>query len=111
MQFNFMFHSDHISYRREYIIMEPLDDIITPTTAFWQELLPAGVAPAAIGPPYRTSYPARLPDGRTLVLPLRRIASEPDARWPRFSLTTPPSTWSTRWARRWPAWRRISSPS
>jgi adenine/guanine phosphoribosyltransferase-like PRPP-binding protein len=58
--------------------MEPLDGIITPTTAFWQELLPAGVASAAIGPPYRTSYPARLPDGRTLVLPLRRIASEPD---------------------------------
>jgi adenine/guanine phosphoribosyltransferase-like PRPP-binding protein len=58
--------------------MEPLDNIITPTTTFWQELLPTGVTSAAIGPPYRTSYPAHLPDGRTIVLPLRRIASEPD---------------------------------
>jgi adenine/guanine phosphoribosyltransferase-like PRPP-binding protein len=58
--------------------MDLPDDVIIPTTAFWQELLPAGCLPAAAGPAYHTSYPARLPDGRTLELPLRRIAGDPD---------------------------------
>ncbi len=46
------------------------------TTAYWQELLPADRAPAA-EPPWQFGYPARLPDGRVLVLPIRALASEP----------------------------------
>lgn len=44
-----------------------------PTTGYWQrfeEGWPAGEEPA---PPFRFGYPARLPDGRVLVLPLRRL--------------------------------------
>ncbi len=54
------------------------DDVITPTSRVLAGITARRRPPAAIGPPYRTSYPARLPDGRTLDLPLRRIASEPD---------------------------------
>ena len=39
------------------------------TRLYWQVLLPEGPPPAK--PPYTTSYPVRLPDGRWLVLPLR----------------------------------------
>ena len=47
-----------------------------PTTAYWQHLLAAD-APDPAGPPWRLGYPARLPDGRRLVLPIRALASEP----------------------------------
>lgn len=47
-----------------------------PTTAYWQELLAADRAPSAT-PPWRHGYPARLPDGRVLVLPIRALAAEP----------------------------------
>lgn len=47
-----------------------------PTTAYWQELLPADRAPSA-EPPWQYGYPARLPDGRVLVLPIRAMAAEP----------------------------------
>jgi adenine/guanine phosphoribosyltransferase-like PRPP-binding protein len=43
------------------------------TRPFWQELLPAG--PPPLDPPYTDAYPVRLPDGRWLVLPLRRPPS------------------------------------
>ncbi len=46
------------------------------TTAYWQELLPADRAPSS-EPPWRHGYPARLTDGRVLVLPIRALASEP----------------------------------
>lgn len=46
------------------------------TTAYWQELLPADRAPSST-PPWQYGYPARLPDGRVLVLPIRALASEP----------------------------------
>ena len=46
------------------------------TTAYWQEALPADRAPSS-EPPWRYGYPARLPDGRVLVLPIRALASEP----------------------------------
>jgi adenine/guanine phosphoribosyltransferase-like PRPP-binding protein len=46
------------------------------TTAYWQELLTADRAPSS-EPPWRYGYPARLPDGRVLVLPIRALASEP----------------------------------
>jgi adenine/guanine phosphoribosyltransferase-like PRPP-binding protein len=59
--------------------MQPPDDFIMPTTTFWQTLRPAGTAAESPGPPYRYTYPARLPDGRVLELPLRRSASDPDS--------------------------------
>jgi adenine/guanine phosphoribosyltransferase-like PRPP-binding protein len=49
------------------------DDFIQPTTEFWQTLRPAD---AAATPPYRASYPARLPDGRILELPVRRLPGD-----------------------------------
>ena len=48
------------------------DAFIKPTTHFWQDILAADDAAVPGGPPYRYGYPARLPDGRRLVLPLRR---------------------------------------
>ncbi len=54
----------------------PMDDahFTEPTTAYWQ----AFAGPAADeAPPWRHGYPARLPDGRRLVLPIRRLAAEP----------------------------------
>ncbi|MEM8663351.1 MAG: phosphoribosyltransferase [Pseudomonadota bacterium] len=44
-----------------------------PTTRYWQEILPAGHPAGAVTPPFRYGYPARLPDGRTLVLPIRPV--------------------------------------
>jgi adenine/guanine phosphoribosyltransferase-like PRPP-binding protein len=49
------------------------DDFVKPTTDFWQEILAADHPLGAEGPPYRYGYPARLPDGRILQLPLRRL--------------------------------------
>lgn len=46
------------------------------TTGYWQEILPASAAGPADGP-WQYGYPARLPDGRVLVLPIRQIAGEP----------------------------------
>jgi len=42
------------------------------TTAYWQDF-----ADTAAAPPWRLGYPARLPDGRVLVLPIRQLAAEP----------------------------------
>ena len=52
------------------------DDWIRPTTAFWQAIR-AGDA-SEQSPPFRYAYPARLPDGRILDLPLRRVAGSAD---------------------------------
>ncbi|MEQ8252057.1 phosphoribosyltransferase [Oceanibaculum nanhaiense] len=53
------------------------DDYVKPTTGFWQEILPAddplGDPGGQAEAPYRYGYPALLPDGRFLVLPLRRL--------------------------------------
>lgn len=55
--------------------LEAPDDYITTTLPYWQALLPADTD---IGtPPYRYDYPARLPDGQVLKLPLRRSPSDP----------------------------------
>jgi adenine/guanine phosphoribosyltransferase-like PRPP-binding protein len=44
------------------------------TTAYWQRLLAASELPAAAAqPPWRNGYPARLPDGRFLMLPIRAL--------------------------------------
>lgn len=47
-----------------------------PTTGYWQALIPPG-QPLPEGPPWQLSYPARLPDGRALLLPIRQLASDP----------------------------------
>lgn len=46
------------------------------TTGYWQRVVEASEAPPAEAP-WRFGYPARLPDGRVLVLPIRALASEP----------------------------------
>lgn len=54
------------------------DDFTRATTGYWQELLPDSAAVVARGfaleAPYRFGYPAPLPDGRYLVLPIRKVA-------------------------------------
>lgn len=47
------------------------------TTGYWQRLVDASAhhpGPA----PWRLAYPARLPDGRLLMLPIRQFVDEPD---------------------------------
>jgi len=48
------------------------------TTGYWQHTVSAAGLTAPLQPPYATCYPARLPDGRYLVLPLRGMPSTPD---------------------------------
>lgn len=43
------------------------------TTDFWQQILPADHPAGQARPPFRYGYPAQLPDGRWLVLPLREL--------------------------------------
>jgi len=54
------------------------DNFTRPTTAYWQAMLPADLRGCEDGvrlaPPFRFGYPARLPDGRHLVLPVRKVA-------------------------------------
>ncbi|MEO6410419.1 MAG: phosphoribosyltransferase [Burkholderiaceae bacterium] len=47
-----------------------------PTTAYWQRIVSPDKTAIADGP-WRFGYPAPLPDGRVLVLPVRQLASEP----------------------------------
>jgi adenine/guanine phosphoribosyltransferase-like PRPP-binding protein len=44
-----------------------------PTTGYWQELTPEIPARFSAKPPFRFGYPVKLPCGRILVLPLRRL--------------------------------------
>ncbi|HEY2596189.1 MAG TPA: phosphoribosyltransferase [Chloroflexota bacterium] len=46
------------------------------TTGYWQRIVTAE-AVERLEPPWQFSYPARLPDGRVLVLPIRQLASQP----------------------------------
>lgn len=48
------------------------------TTDYWQRTVSASELTQSPLPPYASSYPARLPDGRYLVLPLRGMPSQPD---------------------------------
>lgn len=52
-----------------------------PTTGYWQSLLEGEAARQArtAPPPWRFGYPASLPDGRVLVLPVRALAERPGA--------------------------------
>ena len=53
------------------------DEWIRPTTNSWQAIRPAADVPSVPQPPFRYAYPARLPDGSYLDLPLRRVAGAP----------------------------------
>jgi adenine/guanine phosphoribosyltransferase-like PRPP-binding protein len=50
-----------------------------PTTTYWQDLLAADDPTVRHAPPYQRGYPAPLPDGRFLVLPLRGVPGDPDS--------------------------------
>lgn len=47
-----------------------------PTTGYWQTIEPADASLPGQGP-WRLGYPARLPDGRLLRLPIRQLGAEP----------------------------------
>lgn len=49
------------------------DGFSEPTVGYWQELTRDIPSRFSAVPPYRYGYPVRLPDGRCLVLPLRRL--------------------------------------
>jgi adenine/guanine phosphoribosyltransferase-like PRPP-binding protein len=51
--------------------------VFDPTTNYWQSILEEDELPISPDPPYQRSYPARLPDGRYLILPLRAIPTSP----------------------------------
>lgn len=55
--------------------MTPTPHFTEATTAYWQQILPASAAESADGP-WQFAYPARLPDGRTLRLPIRQMADD-----------------------------------
>jgi adenine/guanine phosphoribosyltransferase-like PRPP-binding protein len=46
------------------------------TTGYWQHIVPADAVDRTEAP-WQFGYPARLPDGCVLVLPIRQLASEP----------------------------------
>ena len=52
------------------------DAFVETTAGYWQAIEPASAAPET--PPFRYGFPAQLPDGRTLRLPIRRRAGAPD---------------------------------
>src|SRR5688572_24091367 len=54
-------------------------DFVEPTTLYWQDITSAVPERFNAVPPYRYGYPARLPCGRFLVLPLRRLSLEREA--------------------------------
>lgn len=47
-----------------------------PTTHYWQSLHLAEELKSQLAPPYKHSYPALLPDGRYLLLPLRHMPTD-----------------------------------
>ena len=52
---------------------DPEETFTEATTGYWQALLPKLPDATAPRPPFRFGYPVALPDGRILVLPLRRL--------------------------------------
>lgn len=46
---------------------------VEPTGKYWQTILPADHPAGTAAPPYRFAFPARLPDGRVLRLPIRPV--------------------------------------
>jgi adenine/guanine phosphoribosyltransferase-like PRPP-binding protein len=54
----------------------PPSHFTEPTTGYWQHVVEAAAVERP-GPPWRFGYPARLPDGRVLMLPIRPLAGDP----------------------------------
>ena len=54
----------------------PPNHFTEPTTSYWQHIVDAGAVPRPDAP-WQFGYPARLPDGRVLMLPIRPLANEP----------------------------------
>jgi adenine/guanine phosphoribosyltransferase-like PRPP-binding protein len=52
---------------------------VEPTTAYWQSIVRTVPPRFRTAPPFRYGYPARLPCGRFLVLPLRRLHADGEA--------------------------------
>jgi len=55
-----------------------LAPVFDPTTDYWQSIVSAEELSIPQHPPYQRGYPAPLPNGRFLVLPLRAIPKDPD---------------------------------
>lgn len=56
----------------------PTSHFTEPTTDYWQQILPGdALGPQELSPPWRYGYPARLPDGRFLMLPIRPFRDNP----------------------------------
>lgn len=53
----------------------PITHFTEPTTAYWQAILPSNHTPQ--NPPYKYGFPAKLPDSRFLVLPIRPLKDNP----------------------------------
>ncbi|TGO22768.1 hypothetical protein BPAE_0155g00060 [Botrytis paeoniae] len=53
----------------------PTIHFIEPTTTYWQTILPSSHTPQ--NPPYKYGFPAKLPDSRFLVLPIRPLKDNP----------------------------------
>lgn len=51
--------------------------IFDATTDYWQSIVSSQDLAIPSNPPYRRGYPAKLPDGRFLVLPLRAVPNDP----------------------------------
>jgi adenine/guanine phosphoribosyltransferase-like PRPP-binding protein len=52
------------------------DGFVEPTTRYWQEIMPPGSVPDD-APAFQYGFPAKLPDGRGLMLPIRRRLDDP----------------------------------
>ncbi|TGO37739.1 hypothetical protein BHYA_0090g00290 [Botrytis hyacinthi] len=55
--------------------ISPITHFTEPTTTYWQTILPSNHTPQT--PPYRYGFPAKLPDSRFLVLPIRPLKDNP----------------------------------
>lgn len=55
-----------------------MSDPIVSTSSFWQRLDDHATVGGLLAPPFVDRFPARLPDGRFLVLPLRRLPDDPE---------------------------------
>ncbi|CCD51802.1 hypothetical protein BofuT4P10000089001 [Botrytis cinerea T4] len=53
----------------------PITHFTEPTTTYWQTILPSNHTPQ--NPPYKYGFPAKLPDSRFLVLPIRPLKDNP----------------------------------
>ncbi|MFC7207125.1 phosphoribosyltransferase [Comamonas endophytica] len=57
-------------------LLQPASPDFDATTGYWQRILSANELAQSTSPPYQRSYPARLRDGRYLLLPLRGLPGD-----------------------------------